>query len=175
MMGMSFFFLPCGDVAVEKKNRLSLKHECKCTGQSMTAVALSRDGSLVAVAVAGSVTLWDPSANALVAVLPHPAPASGCSMQRLDFIADTPFLVSIYRSYLIRALSCSLCWAMCRGPCAGILLCPKIARPTAKSIRSYLSKSIVFALLWLICESSLDVYRWERLRERLLPWWSGIC
>jgi hypothetical protein len=59
----------------------------------MMAAAFSTDGSLVAVAVSRSVTLWDASANALVAVLANPAPAASCSMHQLHFIPDTPYLV----------------------------------------------------------------------------------
>lgn len=59
----------------------------------MTAAAFSGDGSLVAAAVPGSVTLWDPSANALVAVLANPAPAKDAAMSSLQFVPGTPFLV----------------------------------------------------------------------------------
>ena len=59
----------------------------------MSAVAFSGDGSLVAAAVTGSVTLWDPTSNALITVLANPAPARTSSMRRLEFVPGTPFLV----------------------------------------------------------------------------------
>ena len=59
----------------------------------MSAVAFSRDGSLIAAAVAGSVTLWDPSSNALAAVLANPAPARSSAMWRIEFVPGTPYLV----------------------------------------------------------------------------------
>ena len=60
----------------------------------MSAVAFSGDGSLVAGAVLGSVTLWDPHANSLVAVLAHPAAAASVPMASLSFVPGTPYLVS---------------------------------------------------------------------------------
>lgn len=60
----------------------------------MSAVAVSGDGSLVAAAMPGSVTLWDPAANSLVAVLAHPAAASSVAVSSLSFVPDTPYLVS---------------------------------------------------------------------------------
>ncbi len=59
----------------------------------MSAVAFSGDGSLVAAAVTGSVTLWDPSSNALITVLATPAPARSSAMRRLEFVPGTHFLV----------------------------------------------------------------------------------
>ncbi len=59
----------------------------------MSAVTFSADGSLVAAAVSGGVTLWDPAANALVAVLPNPGPAAGSAMDCIHFVPGTPFLV----------------------------------------------------------------------------------
>lgn len=59
----------------------------------MSAVAFSEDGSLIATAVAGSVTLWDPKSNTLVAALANPATARSCAMWRLDFVPGTPYLV----------------------------------------------------------------------------------
>ncbi|CAL8472222.1 g11764 [Coccomyxa elongata] len=87
--------------------RASSKHSDKapaawrCTstasykGQPMSAVAFSEDGSLIATAVAGSVTLWDPSSNTLIAALANPATARSCAMWRLDFVPGTPYLVGI--------------------------------------------------------------------------------
>ena len=60
----------------------------------MSAVAFSGDGSLVAGAVPGSVTLWDPHANSLVAVLAQPAAAASVPMASLSFVPGTPYLVS---------------------------------------------------------------------------------
>ena len=62
--------------------------------EPMSAVAFSGDGSLVAAAVSGSVTLWDPAANALVAVMACPGAASSAVMSSLSFVPDTPYLVS---------------------------------------------------------------------------------
>ena len=61
----------------------------------MSAVAFSGDGSLVAGAVPGGVTLWDPHANSLVAVLAHPAAAASVPMASLGFVPGTPYLVSL--------------------------------------------------------------------------------
>ncbi|KAK9827341.1 hypothetical protein WJX81_007552 [Elliptochloris bilobata] len=59
----------------------------------MTAAAFSADGSLVAVAAGDTVTLWDPAANALVAVLPPPAAhPPGSPFTRLAFVPGTPYL-----------------------------------------------------------------------------------
>ena len=60
----------------------------------MSAVAVSGDGSLVAAAMPGSITLWDPAANSLVAVLAHPAAASSVAVSSLSFVPSTPYLVS---------------------------------------------------------------------------------
>jgi len=60
----------------------------------MSAVAFSGDGSLVAAAVKGSVTLWNPAVNSLVLVLAHPAAAASTAVSSLSFIAGTPYLVS---------------------------------------------------------------------------------
>ena len=62
-------------------------------GRPMTAAAFSGDGSLVAAAVPGSITLWDPAQNALVAVLANPGPARGSAMASVQFVPGTPFLV----------------------------------------------------------------------------------
>ena len=62
-------------------------------GRPITAVAFSGDGSLVAAAVPGSVTLWDPAQNALVAVLANPGPAKTGAMSNVQFVPGTPFLV----------------------------------------------------------------------------------
>jgi WD40 repeat protein len=59
----------------------------------MSAVAFSGDGSLVAAAVTGSVTLWDPSSNALITVLANPAPARSSTMTHLQFVPSTQYLV----------------------------------------------------------------------------------
>lgn len=59
----------------------------------MSAVAFSGDGSLVAAAVTGSVTLWDPSSNALITVMANPAPARSSTMTRLEFVPSTQYLV----------------------------------------------------------------------------------
>ena len=64
----------------------------------MSAVAFSGDGSLVAAAVSGSVTLWDPAANALVAVMACPGAASTAVMSSLSFVPGTPYLVSLPRT-----------------------------------------------------------------------------
>ncbi|CAL5220765.1 g2829 [Coccomyxa viridis] len=63
--------------------------------EPMSAVAFSGDGSLVAVAMPGSVTLWDPAANSLVAVLAHPPAASSVAVSSLSFVAETPYLVGV--------------------------------------------------------------------------------
>lgn len=60
----------------------------------MSAVAFGEDGSLVAAAVPGSVTLWDPVVNALVAVMACPGAASSALMSSLSFVPGTPYLVS---------------------------------------------------------------------------------
>ncbi len=70
-----------------------LTHAC-AADEPMSAVAFSGDGSLVAVAMPGSVTLWDPAANSLVAVLAHPPAASSVAVSSLSFVAETPYLVS---------------------------------------------------------------------------------
>ena len=64
--------------------------------EAMSAVAFSGDGSLVAAAMPGSVTLWDPAANALVAVLAHPAAAGAVAASSLSFVAGTAYLVSMH-------------------------------------------------------------------------------
>ena len=71
-------------------------HETRACGadEPMSAVAFSGDGSLVAAAVPGSVALWDPAANSLVAVLAHPAAASSVAVSSLKFVPSTPYLVS---------------------------------------------------------------------------------
>ena len=59
----------------------------------MSAVAFSDDGSLVAAAVPGSITLWDPMSNGLVAVLAHPTVAASVPVTTLRFVPGTPYLV----------------------------------------------------------------------------------
>ncbi len=71
----------------------------------MSAVAFSGDGSLVAAAMPGSVTLWDPAANSLVAVLAHPAAASSVAVSSLSFVAGTPYLVSTLLTSQLALLS----------------------------------------------------------------------
>ena len=81
------------DTAHEGENSHPQMRACGAD-EAMSAVAFSGDGSLVAAAMPGSVTLWDPVANALVAVLAHPAAASSVSVSSLSFVACTPYLVS---------------------------------------------------------------------------------
>ena len=71
----------------------------------MSAVAFSGDGSLVAAAMPGSVTLWDRAINSLVAVLAHPAAASSVAVSSLSFVAGTPYLVSNLLTSLLARLS----------------------------------------------------------------------
>ncbi|GIM13129.1 hypothetical protein Vretimale_16329, partial [Volvox reticuliferus] len=68
----------------------------------MTAAAFSSDGSVLAVAAAARVTLWDAESNTLVAILPAAAagpaavvgPTAATPLTQLQFIPGTPFLAS---------------------------------------------------------------------------------
>ena len=89
--------LHCHSSSHEQRIRGSNNSEV-AADEPMSAVAFSGDGSLVAAAVPGSVTLWDPVANALVAVMACPGAASSAVMSSLSFVPGTPYLVSLPRT-----------------------------------------------------------------------------
>ncbi|GLI71536.1 hypothetical protein VaNZ11_016768 [Volvox africanus] len=88
----------------------------------MTAAAFSADGSVLAVAAAARVTLWDAESNALVAVLPAAAagpaavvgPTAATPLTQLLFIPGTPFLVSSSATCLAvyNLLTATLHWCL---------------------------------------------------------------
>ena len=89
----------------------------------MSAVAFSGDGSLVAGAVPGSVTLWDPHTNSLVAVLAHPAAAASVHMASLSFVPGTPYLVGCgILSGCLCALSCAASIAQSASAMLGLCM-----------------------------------------------------
>ena len=59
----------------------------------MSAAAFSQDGSLLAVAAGDTVTLWDPSSNALIACLGSPSANQGSPLSKLCFVSNSPYLV----------------------------------------------------------------------------------
>jgi NET1-associated nuclear protein 1 (U3 small nucleolar RNA-associated protein 17) len=58
------------------------------------AAAFSGDGSLLALAAGGCVTLWRPASNTLVGVLTQPPGAGGGAIHALAFLAGSPTLVA---------------------------------------------------------------------------------
>ncbi|GIL68600.1 hypothetical protein Vafri_21848 [Volvox africanus] len=88
----------------------------------MTAAAFSADGSVLAVAAAARVTLWDAESNALVAVLPAAAtgpaaavgPTAATPLTQLLFIPGTPFLASSSATCLAvyNLLTATLHWCL---------------------------------------------------------------
>ncbi|GAB4821000.1 hypothetical protein N2152v2_008046 [Parachlorella kessleri] len=75
---------------------------CRAVGsyrcQPMSAAAFSGDGSLLAVATGGTVTLWDAQRISLLGVLPAPLGAGGAAISHLAFLHDSPSLEIIARS-----------------------------------------------------------------------------
>jgi NET1-associated nuclear protein 1 (U3 small nucleolar RNA-associated protein 17) len=76
--------------------------------------AFSTDGSLLAVAYAQLVTLWDPRKNSLLSALPHAAVPG--SVQSVKFLssAASPFLLVVTSEQFIvwDVVSCAVSWAM---------------------------------------------------------------
>ncbi len=74
-------------------------------GEPMHAAAFSSDGSVLAVAAGGTVTLWDAYRTSLLGVLPSPVQqaAGAAPVTHLAFLADSPYLVGVVPfSVLIR-------------------------------------------------------------------------
>lgn len=61
--------------------------------QPLGGCTFSGDGSLLAVAAGGGVTLWRPQTNALVAALVAPPATGGAPVNRLAFLTGSPHLV----------------------------------------------------------------------------------
>lgn len=74
--------------------------------------AISSDGSLLAVAYAQMITLWNPFTNQLQQTLCHPPP--DCPVLKLAFIPKSHFLIATTRSHLYvwNLLTCSVWWML---------------------------------------------------------------
>jgi NET1-associated nuclear protein 1 (U3 small nucleolar RNA-associated protein 17) len=76
-----------------------------------TAVSMSSDGSILAVAYSHIITLWNPVTNSLISTLTCAVPNE--QITKLAFLNSAPFLVacSDYRLYVWDLLTCQVAWS----------------------------------------------------------------
>ncbi|KAG2482851.1 hypothetical protein HYH03_018242 [Edaphochlamys debaryana] len=91
-------------------------------GLPLGAAAFSPDGSVLAVAAAARVTLWDAASNALAAVLPPAAAVAvggggAAALTQLTFVPGTPYLAAASPSCLTvyNLLTAAVHWALPYG------------------------------------------------------------
>lgn len=95
------------------KERSAGSWSCRSTGtykkKSCKAASFSQDGSLLAVAFAQTITLWDPHRMVLLKELSHPEDQN---IKKLEFIAESPYIVasSRRRVFVWSILDCSVQW-----------------------------------------------------------------
>ncbi|MEW5307753.1 MAG: hypothetical protein WDW36_010129 [Sanguina aurantia] len=129
----------------QTNEKLQSRWRCRSIGSyrglPLTASAFSSDGSTLAVAAAGWITLWEPATNRLAAVLPPSlrdcdggssspaAPAAsieasinqaGNAIARLTFVPGTPFLVgaSAHRLIVWNLLTAAIHWSQDLDVCS---------------------------------------------------------